>query len=55
MKLKDCDTLQEFNFEYKNWIRSSEVNPDGMLELPAVRPDIMPLSGEHFLMKSFRC
>ncbi|KAK3777632.1 hypothetical protein RRG08_021747 [Elysia crispata] len=51
IKLKDCDSLQEFNFQYKNWILSSDVNQDGMVELPAIRPDIVPLSENVYKLK----
>ncbi|RUS73674.1 hypothetical protein EGW08_018556, partial [Elysia chlorotica] len=51
IKLKDCDSLQEFNFQFGNWIRSSKVNQDGMVELPAIRPDIVPLSENIYRLK----
>ncbi|GFR86793.1 lipoxygenase-like protein domain-containing protein 1 [Elysia marginata] len=51
IKLKDCDTLQEFSFEFNNWISCSEVNQDGMVELPAIRPDIVPLSENVYKLK----
>ncbi|XP_012939779.1 lipoxygenase homology domain-containing protein 1 isoform X2 [Aplysia californica] len=43
IKLKDKDTKQEFNFEYSNWIQSTNDNLDGLVEIPAIRPDIAPL------------
>ncbi|XP_059163011.1 lipoxygenase homology domain-containing protein 1-like [Physella acuta] len=44
IKLKDNDTKQEFNFEFNNWIRPTKDNESGMVELAAVRPDLVPLS-----------
>ncbi|CAG5116254.1 unnamed protein product, partial [Candidula unifasciata] len=43
IKLKDSVTKQEFNFDYKSWLRCTEDNPLGTVELPAIRPDIAPL------------
>ncbi|GFN93248.1 lipoxygenase-like protein domain-containing protein 1, partial [Plakobranchus ocellatus] len=51
IKLKDSDTLQEFNFEFNNWINSSKDCLEGIVELPAVRPDIVPLSENVYKIK----
>lgn len=46
VKLKDQDTGEEFNFECNKTLEGSDNNPSGKLELPAIRPDIEPLTGE---------
>ncbi|XP_046584646.1 LOW QUALITY PROTEIN: lipoxygenase homology domain-containing protein 1-like [Haliotis rubra] len=43
MKLKDANSGEEFNLEYRDWVRSSTDNPDGTIELPTIRPDMAPL------------
>ena len=45
MKLKDKDSWQEFNFDFNNWVQSSDDNLEGIIEMPTIRPDIAPLSG----------
>ncbi|CAL1540914.1 unnamed protein product [Lymnaea stagnalis] len=44
IKLKDADTNQEFSFDFSNWVQPTEDNQSGMVELAAIRPDLVPLS-----------
>ncbi|KAJ8306150.1 hypothetical protein KUTeg_016695 [Tegillarca granosa] len=48
VKLKDQDTGEEFNFECNKTLEGSDNNPNGKIELPAVRPDIEPLKDDEF-------
>ncbi|XP_048249875.1 lipoxygenase homology domain-containing protein 1-like isoform X2 [Haliotis rufescens] len=43
MKLKDANSGEEFNLEYRDWVKSSTDNPNGTIELPTIRPDMAPL------------
>ncbi|ELT98105.1 hypothetical protein CAPTEDRAFT_225952 [Capitella teleta] len=46
LKMKDTDTQQEFHFTVDRWLKakSSDSKEDIVLELPAVRPDVAPMS-----------
>lgn len=48
--MKDEGTGQEFHFFYNDWVRQSEDTPEGMVELPAIRPDIEPFHGKDFFL-----
>ena len=43
--MKDDQTGQEFHFFYDDCVKNSKENPDGIVELPAIWPDIKPLQG----------
>lgn len=45
LKLKDADTNQLFVFAHNKLIECTPDNPTGVVELPAVRPDLAPLQG----------
>jgi hypothetical protein len=47
IKMKDVDTKQELHFGVSTWLRKDAAAPDDdiMLELPAVLPDVPPLTG----------
>lgn len=47
LKLKDADTNQLFVFTHNKLIECTADNPTGVVELPAVRPDLAPLRGKH--------
>lgn len=56
LKLKDADTNQLFVFTHNKLIECTPDNPTGVVELPAVRPDLAPLRGKHcqrFCMMDF--
>lgn len=48
MKLKDQDTGEELHFDYNDWVESTNENPEGAVELPAIRPDLHPVTGETY-------
>ncbi|KAL3869892.1 hypothetical protein ACJMK2_042519 [Sinanodonta woodiana] len=50
LKLKDQDTGEELHFDYKDWMESTEDNPGGFLELPAARPDILPMKEQVYIV-----
>ncbi|KAK3579121.1 hypothetical protein CHS0354_022141 [Potamilus streckersoni] len=50
LKLKDQDTGEELHFDYKDWMESTEDNPGGFLEIPAVRPDIPPMKEQVYIV-----
>ncbi|XP_055956181.1 lipoxygenase homology domain-containing protein 1 [Patella vulgata] len=51
LKLKDDDSQEEFNFEYNDWIKTSDESPEGTVYLPAIRPDIPPYPETTYLVK----
>ena len=47
MKLKDDATGQEFHFFVNKVLRPTPDNPNCIVELAAIRPDLAPLQGKH--------
>ncbi|KAK3092113.1 hypothetical protein FSP39_025311 [Pinctada imbricata] len=48
VKVKDNDTKEELQFIYNDLLTCTEDNPDGSVELPAIRPDIAPLEEDEY-------
>ncbi|XP_061166198.1 lipoxygenase homology domain-containing protein 1-like [Saccostrea echinata] len=50
LKLKDADTKQQFMFTHNKLIEPTTDNPTGLVELPAIRPDLAPLQEDEFTL-----
>ncbi len=48
--MKNDTTGQEFHFFPEDKVAVTEDNPEGMVELPAIRPDLPPLESGYTLL-----
>ncbi|XP_048764444.2 lipoxygenase homology domain-containing protein 1-like isoform X2 [Ostrea edulis] len=50
MKMRDADSKEQFLFTHNKLIECTAENPTGLVELPAIRPDLAPLQEEEFTL-----
>lgn len=48
MKMRDADSKEQFLFTHNKLIECTAENPTGLVELPAIRPDLAPLQGNQY-------